>query len=206
MTPKDDFNITLPIILIGILAVCALLFFTLFDRGSIVPPEGENNTPSSTVKRYHFTAPNQVAQGAMALFSWKANVSESAECEGNSVPEGSDGGWSGPKSVEGEQEVGPIDKNTTYFLDCFEGEDASRDMELVTVLESRILLTHEEDTDGSHITWSSLHVESCALTNQDEEILSTETNGILKATAEATYTLTCKTSKGSLTESLSVNE
>ncbi len=216
MDEKEDFNLTLPIILLGLIAVGALLFFTLFDKNG---PESLKNVleeaPGNqvTAAAYHFTAPDRVSEGDTALFSWNVDASEQAVCEGSSVPEGgSDGGWTGVKDASGTQEVGPIDKNTTYFLDCLDGEEVSRDMELVSVLEPQISLSANSEvvtSDGSvSVAWDAVYVVGCELTNGSGEVLSREINGVyngMPMDESDTFTLTCETNTEPLVESITIN-
>ena len=132
MSEKEDLNLTLPIILIGVLAIGLFLYFSSSDVEEVIE---ETVVVQEQQAAAYFVAPNVVKKGERAMFSWKADVSNEAVCVGKIDGGGSDGGWSGVKNLKGEQEVGPIEGSTAYFLDCTDGEKMIRDVELIQVIE-----------------------------------------------------------------------
>jgi|GEM_PF-6656570 len=139
MNEKEELNLTLPVILIGLIVIGLFAYITISnkDGGFLNNQQDEVVKGSVSAAAYHFTAPDRVREGESAMFSWKIDVEKDALCVGKTEPDGSPGGWVGSKDIQGKQEVGPIFKNTAYFLDCTDGEKMVRDVELVTVLKDR---------------------------------------------------------------------
>lgn len=226
MGPKEEFNLTLPIILIGVLAVGVFVFFvsrndglrslTMTDDGVTMAIDFNAiaNHLTASVGTVLFEAPNVIVEGDTAVFAWDANNPKLTNCSGATEPPGSDGGWTGDKPLRGAQMVGPIVKNTAYFLDCMgtTEDDAERNIELVTVLPVVVTINAypEKVKSGgiSTIAWSSTNSDGCQVTNSDGGVVSTETTGSLVSSPlekKTTYTILCKTPQSTVNASVVVS-
>lgn len=229
MDPKEEFHLTLPIILIGVCAI-GIFVFVVSLNGRFQPLEtlsgdGEQthtavidfnaiaNHLTASVGTILFEAPNIVAQGATALFAWDANDPKLTGCSGMTEPPGSDGGWTGEKPLKGTQMVGPIVKNTAYFLDCMgmTDDDAERNIELVTVLPVIVTINAYPETvksgGMSTIAWSSANSNKCHVKDDEGIVVGTDAAGSYVTSAlekETIYTISCKAPQTDVTTSVTV--
>lgn len=220
MGQEEEFNLTLVLILIGLLGIGAFIaVLELQKDAKHVPLSAMQKTSMhgsdlvAAAGAVLFDAPDKVIEGDTALFAWDADKNAYSECAGSTVPPGSDGGWTGAKPLNGTQSVGPILENTTYFLDCSKGDTMGRDVELVSVLPSKLTIKAypEHVASGGQVTivWNASHVNACVLMNSATgDVLSTELSGSASTgpvEQTTTFTLECETPLGSESESVTVS-
>lgn len=220
MEREKEFDFVLILILIGLLGIGIFIAYTqragLFATVSDINTAGHNTSIGEhATSIFGFTAPDTITEGAVALFSWDATkaAGDFTDCTGSTEPPGSDGGWSGGKPLKGEQSVGPIIKNTIYFLDCENKntDDMKRDVEIVSVLPAGVSIhaypgdAHKGEKTG--IVWDSAHTETCSVSDDTGSVIGTDTSGsvlIDPPERDTTYTIECTAADNTVSDSVTV--
>lgn len=227
MEKEEEFNMVLVLILVGLLGIGVFIAYArgvhplayIHMQPKTAMTENENmqqSTPAgqaaSAASIFAFTAPNTVTEGATVPFSWDATktTEQFTNCAGSTEPPGSDGGWSGDKPLKGSQSVGPILKNTVYFLDCSNSatEDTKRDVEIVSVFPVRVSIdaypAKVSKGSSAMIEWNSTHADSCMITDDAGAVVGKSLHGshtVKAVVANTTYTITCETPTGPKSDS-----
>lgn len=147
-------------------------------------------------------APASVAAGSQATLSWTTTNASSCTASG---------AWSGGKAISGSEDVGPINANSTYTLQCTGPGGTRSDSVTVTLApEPTISLSANPQsvTEGGSttLTWSSSNANSCTAGGAwsgSKSASGSETVGPLNSDSQ--FSITCSGTGGSTSASTTVN-
>ncbi len=158
---------------------------------AIVPP-----APTVTLA----AIPPSVAQGANTTINWSS--SEATTCSAS-------GGWSGEKTLNGSEEVGPVQATTDFFLECVGAGGSVQQVVTVTLLPMpTVAISAVPETiaigESTTVTWTSSDATSCVAEGAWSGARSTSGSEQLSPPATATFTLRCTGDGGETTDSVVV--
>ncbi len=147
--------------------------------------------------------PSSIAKGESVALSWSSTAATSCVAEG---------GWGGVKALEGTEKATP-ERSSTYTLVCSNDAGSIAGSVSVDVKEPIVpqptlifqiyptLIARGEDIA---LAWSATDVESCSAFGAWSGEQPADGSAVLSPKADATYTLVCSNSSGSVTKSVSV--
>ncbi|MDH3642435.1 MAG: hypothetical protein OES38_10090, partial [Gammaproteobacteria bacterium] len=169
---------------------------------TVNPSPGPAPAPSISLS----VADQQLDSGASTTLTWTSANASSCSASG---------GWSGTKSLNGNQSVGPINADSTYILTCLGSGGSNTASVSVTVnpptgpvptvslsAADQLLVSGGSTT----LTWSSADASSCTASggwSGGKSVNGTEAVG--PVTAMTTYTLTCSGVGGNAMAMIAVN-
>jgi hypothetical protein len=145
-------------------------------------------------------SPSTIASGNSSTLTWSSTHATACTATG---------GWAGNKGTSGSQSTGALKANTTYSLACTGPGGSAAQATTVTVTSPPPTVTLSANpgtvTSGNAATlaWSSTNATACVASGawSGTELPSgSQSTGALKA--NATYTLTCTGTGGSVMQSI----
>lgn len=149
--------------------------------------------------------PTAILSGQTSTLTWVSQNATSCTASG---------GWTGTKSLSGNQSVGPLTATTTFTLACTGPGGSVTQNAIVTVTAAAaaptLTLTANPTSvpsgQSAVLTWTSANATSCTAFNGwtgTKALSGSESTGAL--TSGRTYTMTCTGPGGSITRSASVS-
>jgi len=146
--------------------------------------------------------PTSITSGQSSSLTWSSTNATSCTASGS---------WTGSKSTSGSQSVSPT-SNATYTLSCTGTGGSVNKSASVTVTAATpaptltLAATPTSITSGqsSILTWSTTNATSCTASGSWTGSKSTSGSQSVSPTSNATYTLTCTGTGGSVNKSASV--
>lgn len=147
--------------------------------------------------------PSSITEGASSTLTWDSTDADSCTASN---------GWSGNKSLDGNQSVSPA-TTTTYTLSCSNENGTTTDSETVTVTAATgsaplLSFTASSSTipEGgtSTLAWDSTNADTCVASNGWSGSKPLDGNENVSPTTTTTYTLSCGNEFGTTTDSEAV--
>lgn len=149
--------------------------------------------------------PEAIDEGDSSELTW--NSENATSCTASN-------GWSGTKTLDGNEEVSPS-VTTTYAIECTGPGGTAQDSVTVTVDEQdtpsvNLSANPSEVTPGagsatSTLTWTTTEAGLCLATGGWSGARATSSSEIVQPNATTTYTLECSNEAGTSTDSVTVN-
>lgn len=183
-------------------------------RAYTVLKNGIDSRPSATAGKWYvgqpgiiFTAdPTSVYRGQSSILTW--STANTTVCSAS-------GGWAGQKTLNGSQQVGPLNDTTSFTLECSGPQGTVADTVVVTVTDPpppppTLNFTANPLTVAaggqSQLTWSTTDATSCAASGGWSGSRPTSGSQLSPlVNAPSTFTLTCTGQSGSVTKSVTVD-
>ena len=146
--------------------------------------------------------PNPITAGSSSTLEWTS--SNAASCTAS-------GGWTGSKSIAGNESVSPT-TDTTYTLTCTNATGSASDSATITVNALPAVPTVSLDADpdeilegqNSTLTWTTSGADTCNASGGWSGSRTFSGNEVVTPSATTTYTLTCNNAGGSSSDSETV--
>lgn len=157
-----------------------------------------NHEPTLTLT----ATPTRIDEGEDAMLTW--STANATSCTAS-------GGWSGAKSVSGEEEVSP-EETTTYTLACTGAGGTVTKSVTVTVTQSTPAPslsfsanpTSVTVSGTSTLTWDSTNATSCIASDGWSGAKDLDGTHVVTVSATTTYTLACGNGVSTSTQSVTV--
>ena len=151
--------------------------------------------------------PTSVASGGNSTLTWSATNASSCTASA---------GWTGTKSTQGNQSVGPLTANASFVLTCTGSGGSSQSTAAVTIASSgtpgaapTVSLTATPSSIGmngsSMLSWSSTNATACSASNGwsgSMPVSGSQSTGALTTTTN--YTLSCTGAGGTAQKSVTI--
>lgn len=172
-------------------------------RGPNTTPD-DSGTPTKPVPALSLSAsPSAVSEGGFTKLSWKARKAQNCEASG---------GWKGSKRTSGSQKVGPLKKDTVFYLSCSGSAGGVSRQVTVSIgnddgpdVSLRAEAAQVSPNGTSTLSWSTQDVTSCTASGGwagSRGLTGSFSVGPLTETTS--YTLSCSGDNGSALATVTV--